>query len=95
MKLLNWRTNPDDPNSFLAEYSGAKFEVMNGFDEGMDDDNDMIWSYAYILPQTILGQPPYIYDALAFFDHHFQYDTKEEAMKEAERFANDIKNGDE
>jgi hypothetical protein len=86
--LLTWRQNPKDPNSFLAEYANTRFEVV--FDEAIGSD-ELEWSYAYILParngiEDVEGH---------FENHYFTCDTKETAMNEAEKIANDIKNGDE
>jgi hypothetical protein len=87
--LLTWRQNPDEQDSYLAEYKtpqgDVRFEVVKT-DEDEDRYTGPLWSYAYILPWVEYPN---------FFNHDFQYTTLEAAKKAAEEVAWSISVGDE
>lgn len=96
---LNWEYNPSDPNSFIAEFAGLKFEVLYIEEIGL-------WSWAYVcnndLKEEIIYAKTYAEQAFnneverqayvnrrisTIFEHSADWDTKEAAMSAAEEYA--------
>lgn len=86
---LNWRQNPDDQNSYLAEFKtphgDVRFEIISVMETLPGGQDALLWSYSYILPWA----------GFDFFDHYPNYDSIDEAKEAAESTAWQIHIGDE